>query len=87
MVEIDALKSLPSVGMATFTIVRSSTVMIVPRTTTAPSTRTSRPSAPAPVEPGLLVLWVLVAAAVIATPSLACHLGQIFGVSLNIERL
>ena len=42
MVEIDAAKSRPSVGIATFTIVRSRTVMIIPRTTTAPSTRTSR---------------------------------------------
>src|SRR5919197_1147797 len=44
MVEIEVFRSLPSVGRATFTIVRSSTVMIVPSTTTAPSVRISRSS-------------------------------------------
>src|SRR6266536_3192314 len=42
MAEIEAPRSRPRVGMATFTIVRSSTVMIVPRMTTAASTRISR---------------------------------------------
>src|SRR5689334_22745296 len=39
---IEAPRSRPRVGMATLTIVRSSTVMIVPRMTTAASTRISR---------------------------------------------
>src|SRR6266545_2614881 len=69
MVEIEALKSLPSVGTATFTIVRSRTVMIMPSTTTAPSTRTSRPrTMSTALEPGLMRFCVWVAAAVIGTP-------------------
>jgi len=41
IVEIDVPSSCPSVGIATFTIVRSRTVMIVPRTTTPASTMSS----------------------------------------------
>ena len=46
IVEIDAPNSSPSVGIATFTIVTSRIVMIVPSTTTAPRTRISLSSPP-----------------------------------------
>src|SRR5919201_7143532 len=44
IVEIEVWKSRPSVGIATFTIVASRIAMIVPTTTTPPSTRISRSS-------------------------------------------
>src|SRR5215469_12225861 len=61
---MEAARSLPRVGMATLTTVRSSTVMIVPRMTTPASTRISRFSRslrPASVALAVVLLSVITA--------------------------
>ena len=63
MAGIEAPRSLARVGMATFTTVRSSTVMIVPRMTTPASTRISRLS---PSPRAATAASVVVSVAVIA---------------------
>ena len=66
MAGIEAPRSLARVGMATFTTVRSSTVMIVPRMTTPASTRISRLSPSLCPSPGPAVTALVVSVAVIA---------------------
>src|SRR6266516_8103406 len=85
MAGIDVLKSAPRVGMATFTTVRSRTVMIVPRMTTAESTRISRlrPSA----RPPAVAVLVAVLLSVIGSSQDVCWVCSKHRVELNLEQL
>jgi hypothetical protein len=71
------MKSSPSVGIATLTIVASRTVMIAPRTTTAASFRISAVSAES-------LLWAVGAAWVVVTMFLPSRpSGRPFGLAID----
>src|SRR6266702_4512373 len=85
MAGIDVFRSLPRVGMATLTMVRSRTVMIVPRMTTVASTRVSwvRPS---PRSPAMAVLVAVLLSVIMSSQDVSWVCSK-HRVELNLGQL